>query len=279
MKTFVQWLAGRAGYKRLTYSDADYFRLSAKDVRVATAHRESEGPTLEQVALVVGAMPASSETERRDRAIVAFTILTGARVAAVASLKLKHVDLVNNAVFQAAREVRTKNSKTINTWFFPMDDIYRTIVAEWVQYLRSQKGWGDEDPLFPRTKVAPNADREFAAAGLEREHWSSTSRIRTIFETAFERTGLPYYHPHLFRKTLVSHAEQCCRTPEQLKAWSQNLGHDSVTTTLRSYGAVSAGRQAQIMRDLGSPQNSEDIDTDVVRQMVRLAQKPKAPVK
>lgn len=268
LKTFFQWLALQPGFRRhLSYSDADYFRLSAKDARIATAHRESEGPTLEQIARVVESMPASSEIERRDRAIVAFTILTGARVNAVASLKLKHVDLANNAIEQDAREVRTKNSKTFTTWFFPVDDIYRTTVVEWVETLRTKLLWGLDDPLFPRTRVEPNADREFAAAGLAREHWSSTSPIRAIFAAAFERAGLPYYHPHSFRKTLVRLGESCCRTPEELKAWSQNLGHEQVLTTLFSYGAVSGRRQAEIMRDL-RPQSDSEADEQLIRQMV-----------
>jgi hypothetical protein len=41
-----------------------------------------------------------------------------------------------------------------------------------------------------------------------------------------------------------------CRTPEELKAWSQNLGHEDVMTTLRSYGEVPSPRQAEIIRNL-----------------------------
>jgi hypothetical protein len=41
-----------------------------------------------------------------------------------------------------------------------------------------------------------------------------------------------------------------CRTPEELKAWSQNLGHEDALTTLRSYGEVPSSRQAEIIRDL-----------------------------
>ena len=50
IKRFFHWLAGQPGYKsHLEYSDADYFNLSEKDVRVATAKREQVGPTVEQV--------------------------------------------------------------------------------------------------------------------------------------------------------------------------------------------------------------------------------------
>ena len=60
---------------------------------MATARRETVFPTLEQVRHVIGAMPRDSEIQRRNRALVAFTLLTGARDSAIASMKLKHIDL------------------------------------------------------------------------------------------------------------------------------------------------------------------------------------------
>src|ERR1017187_7521573 len=62
---------------------------------------------------------------------------------------------------------------------------------------------------------------------------------------------LPYFNRHSFRKTLVALGERCCQTPEEFKAWSQNLGHEDVLTTFYSYGAVRSSRQAEIIRDLG----------------------------
>ena len=67
--------------------------MSEKDTRVATAQREQRAPTLEQIKHVIQTMPYGTEIERRDRALVAFTLLTGARDSAIASMKLKHVDL------------------------------------------------------------------------------------------------------------------------------------------------------------------------------------------
>ena len=58
LKRFFQWLAWQPGYKsRLKYSDAEYFNLSDKDTRVATARREKLFPTLEQVKHVIGTIP------------------------------------------------------------------------------------------------------------------------------------------------------------------------------------------------------------------------------
>ena len=50
LKAFFQWLAMQRGYKsRLNYTDMEYFNLSQKDARVATARRERPVPTLDQI--------------------------------------------------------------------------------------------------------------------------------------------------------------------------------------------------------------------------------------
>ena len=249
LKRFFVWLAGQPGYKsRISYSDAEYFNLSAKETRIAKATRPARIPTLEQIRHVIHTMPATTEIERRDRALIAFTILTGARDGAIASFKLGHIDIAEGKIDQDAREVRTKFSKSFVTTFFPVGDDIRAVVADWVAYLRTEKLWGLDDPLFPATKVAVGDNLRFAAAGLDRKHWSSASPIRQIFKEAFAAAGLPYFNPHSFRKTLALLGGRICRTPEEYKAWSQNLGHDHVMTTFSSYGDVGSYRQAEIIR-------------------------------
>ena len=107
---------------RLQYSDADYFNLSEKDTRVATAQREQKTPTLEQVKHVIQTMQTETGIEHRNRALVAFTLLTGARDGVIASMKLKHIELIENCVHQDAREVKTKFSKTFTTFYFPVGE-------------------------------------------------------------------------------------------------------------------------------------------------------------
>ena len=273
LRAFFFWLAGQPGYKtRFQYTDADYFNLSDKDTRIATAQREGKAPTLEQVRRVIEMMPSGNEIERRDRALVAFTLLTGARDSAIASMKLKHVDLKEGCVLQDAREVKTKFSKSITTYFFPVGDGIMEIVAEWVRYLREEKLWGNDDPMFPATSIVQGPTHQFEAAGLKRAQWSNAGRIRTIFRQAFERAGLPYFNPHSLRKTLGKLGEQVCASPEAFKAWSQNLGHEQALTTFLNYGTVATDRQGEIIRELGAAGPSkqpgaEDIAEAVVRRL------------
>jgi len=251
LKRFFQWLAWQPGYKaRLQYSDAEYFNLSEKDTRVATAQREQKIPTLEQIRHVIQTMPTQTEIECRNRALLAFTLLTGARDRAIASMKLKHIDLIENCVHQDAREVKTKFSKTFTTFFFPVGEPIREIVVDWVRHLREVKLWGNDDPLFPTTRIVLGATHQFEVAGLEREHWSGAEPIRKAFRDAFGRAGLPYFHPHSLRKTLARLGEEVCRSPEEFKAWSQNLGHEKVLTTFLNYGSVAYERQGEIIRGM-----------------------------
>lgn len=251
LKAFFFWLAGQPGFRsRLSYSDADYFNLSDKEARVAKATREQPTPTLEQIHHVLALMPSRTDIERRDRALIAFAILTGARDGALASFRLKHVDTDRRLVSQDAREVRTKGSKTFPTWFFPVGGEAEEIVTSWITHLRTSLLWSDSDPLFPATHVAVGASRQFEAVGLQREPWSGAEPIRRVFREAFAAAGLPYFHPHSFRRTLVRLGEGMCQSPEQFKAWSQNLGHEEVLTTFTSYGAVARHRQQEIFDTL-----------------------------
>lgn len=213
-------------------------------------------------------MPTGNDIERRNRALLAFTLLTGARDSAIASMKVKHVDLTEGRVYQDAREVKTKFSKTFTTYFFPVGDEIREIVAEWVRFLREEKLWGNDDPLFPATRVTLGQTRQFESAGLDRSHWSNAQPIRNVFREAFQNAGPCYFHPHSLRKTLARLGEQVCRSPEAFKAWSQNLGHEQVLTTFTSYGRVADNRQGDIIRSLGRARQSSQPDIEDIAEAV-----------
>ncbi len=96
---------------------------------------------------------------------------------------------------------------------FSVGDDIRAIVADWVTFLRADQLWGNDDPLFPATRVTLGSTHQFEADGLERAHWSNAARIRTVFREAFVASGLPYFNPHSFRNTLVRLGQEICKTP------------------------------------------------------------------
>ncbi|MCA3627232.1 MAG: site-specific integrase [Methylobacterium sp.] len=271
LKAFFQWLAGRPGYRRISYGDAEYFNPSANDGRIASATREKPAPSLEQIRHVLSTMPHATDIEKRNRALIAFTILTGARDDAIASLSIRNVNLTARVVEQDARTVRTKNRKTFRTYFFPVGDDIEAIVADWLERLRNVLHYGPDDPLFPKTRVAAVEGIGFSVVGLAREHWTNAQGIRTIFREAFTAAGLPYFIPHSFRRTLALLGEKTCTTPEVFKAWSQNLGHEGVLTTFTSYGAVADHRQAEIISGMRNAPEAPDIEA--MRQALAVLQK------
>jgi len=172
-------------------------------------------------------------------------------------MKLKHVDLIAGYVYQDAREVKTKFRKTFHTFFFPVGEEILEIVSEWISYLKDNKLWGNDDPLFPATRRGQGDSLQFEAAGISKKHWSTTSPIRKIFRQAFVNAGLTYFNPHSFRNTLVQFGQKVCQTPEHYKAWSQNLGHEKVLTTFTSYGEVAYQRQGEIIHTLATMPEQE----------------------
>ncbi len=256
--SFFQWLYSQKGYKRkFNITDICYLNLSAKDTQIARSTPSKRHPTIQQIEHVVRNMPSETEIQKRDRALIALIALTGARVTAVASLKLKHV--FDDRIEQHPQEVKTKYSKKIITYFFPTGEFLEGIFREWVHFLKNEKLFDNKSPLFPSTKLSLDENEQFSRNELDTVAWQSTTSIRTIIKNAFEGAGLDYYNPHSFRKTIVQVGYEYCKTPEDFKAWSQNLGHNSPLTTFTSYGTIDEFSQGGIIKRLISnkKKNSE----------------------
>jgi integrase len=115
------------------------------------------------------------------------------------------------------RSVRARSGIfTAAHFYFPEGDDIRQIVVDWIMYLREQKGFGPEDPLFPKTKVSLVDDLQFRA--LDRALWSNANPVRQIFREACARAGLPHFNPHLLRNTLVQVAYDRKLDAESFKA-------------------------------------------------------------
>jgi integrase len=268
ISAFLNWLADQSGYKsKITRSDIAYL---SPDRKSDTARRTTcwkPHPSPAQVCKVLAKMPCNSVLQRRDRAWVAFLFLTGSREGAAITIHLGHVDMTHSCVHFDGRTVNTKFGKTFTTAFFPMPTPCEQIVRNWIAELRQNHQFSDSDPLFPKTRVGVGTDRKFTALGIDLTPWSNPSSAAKIFKQAFLDAGLPPFSPHRVRDTLAELAKDHCRTPEDYKAWSQNMGHEDVLTTFRSYGSVAPGRQVDLMkrfRKRGPLQDGGDDDFDVI---------------
>lgn len=262
VKAFFLWLAGQPGYKRAVRRDyAEYFNLNAKDSRIAHAVRNARRPTLAQCAHVFRLMPETTVIERRNKAVFACLMITAPRIGALASFRLKHVDLRQGCIEQDAREVRTKFSKTFTSWFFPVDPMYRAFFESWVRYLMDEELLGHDDYLFPKAETA-HVDGHLDFGGLSREPYSDGQQLGKVIQAAFVKAGLPPFTAHSFRRTLVKLGDDFCASGEERKAWAQNLGHENVTTSYDAYLPVSYERQGSLIRKLAKRKPRSDEEED-----------------
>lgn len=141
----------------------------------------------------------------RDKALVSLLRLCGPRVAAIATLRFKHVDFDKKCVKQNPHEVATKFGKPIYSFFHKGFSEAETALAKWMIFLDDFALYGPDDPLFPATPISAKGTDGFKATGVERRHWSSTEPIRKIANTAFNAAGLEPYGPHSFRQIHSRH--------------------------------------------------------------------------
>ena len=154
VRKFFTWLADQPNYRaKISKTEVDYLRLSKKDIRVATAGSKRKKPSFEDAKDILGGIITQSEVDRRDRALISFALITGMRVGAISTLKMKSFDRVTELVDQnPADGVKTKNSKHILTAFFPIGwSEPKEYFLEWYDYLK-RKEFGENDPIFPATK-------------------------------------------------------------------------------------------------------------------------------
>ncbi len=242
LKAFLEWLRGQKGYRTLPSDLPAYCSPPRKLTAIASAAGDKHVPTAEDIRQILAAIPASTIQQRRDRAVIAFLLLTGIRDGVLITLRLKHVDLQRRLVIQDPQEVATKFSKSMRTAWFPVGEDIADIVIDWVQERRYSGADGDA-PLFPRLSAVG-----FSAPGhTSRQFWKTADPVRTIIRKATEAAGLPYFRPHAVRSTLGLMFQERAWSIEELKALSQNLGHEDLGTTLQYYGKIDQARQQELI--------------------------------
>ena len=233
---FVSWLVEQDGYRRLKPTLHSYFDLPRGKVSRSLAEEARPYPTLAQAAKMVDGMPTVTPRQIRDRAMVATAFVCGFRANALASLRIKHVDLTRKCIVHDAREIRAKNGKSYRAHWFPRTEPMQDVLQAWVEEL-AEAGFGPDDALFPPDKYLTRTPH---VAPGQRNHvptLRSISAVTEAFRVASEVVGIAFT-PHSARHTLAALGRHLCRTARARKAWSDNLGHESEITTDRYYGKL-----------------------------------------
>ena len=274
LRKFFLWLSGQTGYKNKIRPDmVGYLKVTDKEERIATQATIRNYPPIEYVIKLANSILGDSEIDKRDRALIAFTLLSGMRDKAIVTLPLMCFDEVAFKIDQNPRQgVDTKYSKYIPSNIYKFDDKLLGYVTEWVKYLKS-KSFGSQAPLFPRSKKEQGRDNLSFEKSLKVEpiFWQSAGRMREIFKTRAKEAGLPYYAPHTFRHLAVNLALKHCKTGEEIKAVSQNFGHEHVATTLSSYGNYTPDRLSEIINKMnfsGKPLKAYDTKLEEIKKIL-----------
>lgn len=255
LRDFFGWLAIHPQYMRkIDRRAVAYLRFSNNQERAGRATRERPVPAIEEIRTTLQAMPYETTLQKRDRAIIAFMALTGVRDAALISLKMKDIDRTKREVWQDAKHVKTKNAKSLSTFFMAFDPLWEEIVIDWLDYAASVLCLQPNDPIFPKTQLDNNPETLLFVPSLSREHWANATPIREILKKAFSAANVPYYHPHSFRKMLVVWAVEHC-TQMEFKAISQNISHEHAMTTYNAYGKLTDHKRQQVIRAIGTGNN------------------------
>lgn len=246
LKGFFGWVRTRDGYRRMDPDVAAFFSPSRRDEMAIRSPAPRLGPPLEVVEKVIFSMPTDTPAARRNQAAIALILVTGVRDGALISLRRKHLQFDQRQLIQDAREVATKFGTNHTTRFFPISERAIVIVGEWVAEVDAL-GFAADDPLFPRD--LDQIRYRGSSGAITRVFWSTAAPIRAKLKEACASSGVPYFYPHAIRKTIAVIGERCTGT--ELQAWSQNLGHKSVRTTLESYGTLRDDQVGEILEAIG----------------------------
>ena len=274
IRTFFNWLSEQAGYRsKITHDVVEYLSISEKEERIATQQTPRNYPPLEYVIKLADSIKPTIEIDLRDRALIAFTLLSGMRDKAIVTLPLSCFDIEKLSISQNPKQgVETKFSKYIPSTLFTFNNKLLEYITEWVKHLKS-KGFGSQDPLFPRSKKEQGDDNlSFEKAhDVEPVFWQGTGRMREIFKERAREAGLSYYPPHTFRHLAVDLALKHCKTGEQIKAISQNFGHEHIATTLSSYANYAPDRLSEILKSMdfsGKPSKANDTKLEEIKKIL-----------
>jgi integrase/recombinase XerD len=189
------------------------------------------------------------------------------RDSAIVSLPIGCFDLETLQVNQSPKEgVKTKFSKSIKSTLFRFDDSLLGYVSEWVKYLKETLLYGNAAPLFPKNKVENSSEsKTFVSNSVEAAFWQSVNSMREIFKERFSKAGIEYFPPHALRHLAVKLAVSRCKNGHEIKAVSQNFGHENVGTTMVTYGSMNNLQVAETIAAINFSEE-EDSNNDIINQ-------------
>lgn len=251
---FFRWFVKRPDVK----IDPDlpgYFNLSRREKGAESSAVKGTSLTFDMVVCIFAAMPASNPVEIRNRAIIAMFATTGIRVAALSTLRGKHVNIDTRWINQDPREVDTKFGKHIRTYCFDLGHGFLDAIREWWRW-RTNNGFGDNGAFFlPDRYLQPNSiglGFKPASEGPA-QCWKSDDPVQQIIKNATRLAGFDpaaiashdfrkVIHPFLARRGGMTVAEEV--------ALQLNFGQTPTEIIRKHYALMSEQEREAILGEL-----------------------------
>ncbi len=234
-------------YHRISESWIDLLQPT-RDTKPIPSLEEHRFYTLDEVQAIVR---VSAETLREERAKTAAAILflSGMRPDVLASIPISCVDLQQHRILQIPLfGVRTKNSKPAITYLLNIPELLETVTA-WDHRVRS---------VFPPSTLWYST--------LNNDGMQLTETTRAIVGRASvigddlriicQKAGVEYKSPHKFRHGHIVYARRLARTPDDVKAISQNVMHANSNITDQVYGALTDNQVQSAIANLSQPRSA-----------------------
>jgi integrase len=242
----------------------DYLTMDAKEARKAIGiEKFGKYPTFDEIDQAIMAMPAKDLKDRRNRAMLLVLAMTAARLSALRTLRIKHLDFEEGCLHQVGSEVETKFSKSFVSILLPIKPHWLELLAAYKEELR-QAGYCDEDPLFPKSVLVNRGG--FGDRKMTKEFLRDGQMIEKIVGAAFLNAGLMKFTPHSVRDTHADLSNSPGTSYEVARALSANLGHSSLKVSATSYGHQSLQQKRDILlRRCSEPDASSGEDAMFAR--------------
>ena len=200
---------------------------SIEDIRLNRRTTYADYPTDKEIQKLMD-LPIENIVDRRNRALIAYMLLTGARIKAVATLTIDLIDMDKLLVKQDPLDgTHTKMDKLIYTRFMILDPKYLDYLTEWIVYVKSKIS-DKKAFLFPKVS-------NYTSGAKITNEIVDSKKYNIIIKKMCDKAQIRDYHPHSFRHYMINKGFQMAHTGKELKALSQNVGHWEIETILEQY--------------------------------------------
>lgn len=252
VQEFLYWLSDKPGYKsRIHREDIQYLNPSKSITQMANNRPPRAYPfNLAYLKRLIVSIRGTEELDLRDKAMIATLIMTGIRAEALATLAVGCVDMDHWTIDQdPAKGVKTKFRKRIHTVILKIDSIFSQALEDWFKFLIA-RNVPTSYPLFPKAELSQEQGTFSFINNKVSDRFMLGSQVSHILKRRCSDARETYYSAHSIRHLHERVLEKVCPKTEQIKAISQNMGHEKLATTLFSYGYISDADRMEILKNL-----------------------------